>query len=228
MKFVNSVENGITKVILDLETITIPSYKLDSMDTVCMFKGTRYFDFTIVNEFLDSQHEYTLRYIARTLINMRRCITNSEQDDLAADKCVGELRLFMKDLFDNLLMSPTRNLFGELYNFSAKHTPPDISDGHIDKDRQMLVAVSLLSALCIMIIHDFETHFTDVSEPRQILYPVFEENIRDCNVDGAKKFVEENRTIVSNTDDDTVSRFIEGIYINDYMLRKHTYDYLCM
>jgi hypothetical protein len=221
MKFVNITENNITKVMLDLETLTLPSYKLDSEDTVCNLKGTHDFDFTIVNEFLDSQDYYTLRYIACTLINMRRCIANSGHDDSAADKCVGELSKFMKDLFDNLPMSPTGNLFGDLYNFSAKYTTSGKVDSHTN-NMQMLVAASLLSALCIMVIHDFKTHFTDVSEPLQILYPVFEEAIRDCAVTGAKEFVEENRILVSNMKDDTASWVVEGIYITNCMLRKHT------
>lgn len=221
MKFVNITENGITKVILDLEASTYKAYKFDLRDTICEFEGTHDFDFTIVNEFLDSQDEATIRYIARTFINMRRCIANSYHDDPAADTCVGELSKFMKDLFDNLPMSSTGNLFGDLYNFSAKYTTSGKADSHANS-RQMLVAASLLSALCIMIIHDFKTHFTDVDNPLQILYPVFEEAIRDCGVDGTKEFVEENRTLVSNMDDDTASWVIESIYINDCMLRKHT------
>ena len=222
MKFVNIVEDGITKVILDLEAVTIPAFKLESRDTVCVFEGTHDFDFTIVNEFLASQNEHTLSYIARTLIDMRRCIVNSGHDDPAADECVGELKLSMYELVDNLPMSPTGNLFDDLYNFSAKYTTPDKVDiGYFKNDRQMLVAASLLSALCVMVIHNFKTHFTDVSEPLQILYPVFEETIRDSDVDGAMEFVERNRALVSNLDDDPASWVIEGIYINDCILRKH-------
>ena len=222
MKFVNMVEDGITKVILDLEAVTVPAFKLESRDTVCVFEGTHDFDFTIVNEFLASQNEFTLSYIARTLIDMRRCIVNSGHNDPAADECVGELRLIMHDLFDVLPMSPTGNLFGNLYNFSAKYTTSDKVDiGYFKTDRQMLVAASLLSALCVMVIHNFKTHFTDVSEPLQILYPVFEKTIRDSDVDGAMEFVERNRALVSNLDDDPASWVIEGIYINDCMLRKH-------
>lgn len=221
MKFVNSVENGITKVILDLEAVTIPAFKLESRDTVCVFEGTHDFDFTIVNEFLNSQNESTLSYIARTLINMCRCIVNSGHDDPAADECVGELKLSMFELFDTLPMSPTGNLFNDLYNFSAKYITPNKADSYCSNDIQMLVAASLLSALCVMVIHNFKTHFTDVSDPLQILYPVFEETIRDCDVDGAKEFVEGYRILVSNMDDDRASWVIEGIYINDCMLRKH-------
>lgn len=221
MKFVNMVEDGITKVILDLEAVTVPAFKLESRDTVCVFEGTHDFDFTIVNEFLSSQNEHTLSYIARTLIDMRRCIVNSGYNDPAADECVGELRLSMYELVDNLPMSPTGNLFKDLYNFSAKYTTPDNVDGYAKNDRQMLVAASLLSALCVMVIHNFKTHFTDVSEPLQILYPVFEKTIRDSDVDGAKEFVERNRDLVSNMHDDPASWVIEGIYINDCMLRKH-------
>lgn len=226
MKFVNMVEDGITKVILDLEAVTVPAFKLESRDTVCVFEGTHDFDFTIVNEFLSSQNEHTLSYIARTLIDMRRCIVNSGHNDPAADECVGELRLSMYELVDNLPMSPTGNLFKDLYNFSAKYTTPDkVDSGYFNfvvmDDRQMLVAASLLSALCVMVIHNFKTHFTDVSEPLQILYPVFEKTIRDSDVDGAKEFVERNRDLVSNMHDDPASWVIEGIYINDCMLRKH-------
>ena len=221
MKFVNIVENGITKVILDLEAVTIPAFKLESRDTVCVFEGTHDFDFTIINEFLSSQHESTLSYIARTLIDMRRCIVNSGHDDPAADECVGELRLSIFELFDTLPMSPTGNLFNDLYNFSAKYITPNEADSYCSNDVQMLVAASLLSALCVMVIHNFKTHFTDVSDPLQILYPVFEETIRDCGVDGAKEFVEGYRILVSNMDDDRASWVIEGIYINDCMLRKH-------
>ena len=221
MKFVNMVEDGITKVILDLEAVTVPAFKLESRDTVCVFEGTHDFDFTIVNEFLSSQNEHTLSYIARTLIDMRRCIVNSGYNDPAADECVGELRLSMYELVDNLPMSPTGNLFKDLYNFSAKYTTPDNVDGYAKNDRQMLVATSLLSALCVTVIHNFKTHFTDVSEPLQVLYPVFEETIRASDVDGAMEFVERNRALVSNLDDDPASWVIEGIYINDCMLRKH-------
>ena len=221
VKFVNIVENGITKVILDLEAVTIPAFKLEPRDTVCVFEGTHDFDFTIINEFLSSQHESTLSYIARTLIDMRRCIVNSGHDDPAADECVGELRLSMFELFDTLPMSPTGNLFNDLYNFSAKCITPNEADSYCSNDVQMLVAASLLSALCVMVIHNFKTHFTDVSDPLQILYPVFEETIRDCGVDGAKEFVEGYRILVSNMDDDRASWVIEGIYINDCMLRKH-------
>lgn len=220
MKFVKVVENGITKVILDLEASTFKSYKFDLRDAICEFEGTRDFDFTIVNEFLDSQDEITRRHIARKLINMRRCIANSYHDDQVADKCICELSKFMKDLIGNLPMIPTGNLFEYLYNFSAKYTTFGKADSHANS-RQMLVAASLLSALCVMIIHDFKTHFTDVSDPLQILYPVFEETIRDCGVDGAKEFVEGYRILVSNMDDDRASWVIEGIYINDCMLRKH-------
>ena len=221
VKFVNIVENGITKVILDLEAVTTPAFKLESRDTVCVFEGTHDFDFTIINEFLNSQHESTLSYIARTLINMRRCIVNSGHDDPAADECVGELRLSMFELFDTLPMSPTGNLFNDLYNFSSKYTTRNEVDEYCTNDVQMLIAASLLSALCVTVIHNFKTHFTDVSDPLQILYPVFEETIRDCDVDGAKEFVERYRTLVSNMDDDRASWVIEGIYINDCMLRKH-------
>lgn len=221
MEFINIVDDGITAVILDLNSLHLPEREIEWHETVCKFEGTHDFDFTIINEFLASLDKTTLIYIARTLINMRRCIANSGHDDPAADKCVNELSQFMKDLFDNLPMSSTGNLFGDLYNFSAKHTTSGKTDSHAN-GRQMLVAASLLSALCIMIIHDFKTHFTDVSEPLQILYPVFEEAIRDCNIDGAKRFIEENRTLVSNMDDDTASWVIESIYINDCMLRKHT------
>ena len=221
MKFVNMVEDGITKVILDLEAVTIPAFKLESRDTVCVFEGTHDFDFTIVNEFLSSQNEHTLSYIARTLIDMRRCIVNSGHNDPAADECVGELKLSMYELVDNLPMSPTGNLFKDLYNFSAKYTTPDNVDGYFKNNRQMLVAASLLSALCVMVIHNFKTHFNDVSEPLQILYPVFEETIRASDVDGAMEFVERNRDLVSNMDDDTASWVIESTYINDCMLRKH-------
>ena len=221
VKFVNIVENGITKVILDLEAVTIPAFKLESRDTVCVFEGTHDFDFTIINEFLSSQHESTLSYIARTLIDMRRCIVNSGHDDPAADECAGELRLSMFELFDTLPMSPTGNLFNDLYNFSAKYITPNEVDSYCSNDIQMLVAASLLSALCVIVIHNFKTHFTDVSDPLQILYPVFEETIRDCGVDGAKEFVEGYRILVSNMDDDRASWVIEGIYINDCMLRKH-------
>ena len=225
MKFVNMVEDGIRKVILDLEAVTIPAFKLEPRDTVCwigVFEGTHDFDFTIVNEFLNSQNEHTLSYIARTLIDMRRCIINSGHSDAAAEKCVGELKLSMYELVDNLPMSPTGNLFEDLYNFSAKYTTPDKVDiGYFKNDRQMLVAASLLSALCVMVIHTFKTHFTDVSEPLQILYPVFEETIRASDVDGAMEFVERNRARVSNMDDDPASWVIEGIYINDCILRKH-------
>ena len=221
MKFVNMVEDGIRKVILDLEAVTIPAFKLEPRDTVCVFEGTHDFDFTIVNEFLSSQNEHTLSYIARTLIDMRRCIVNSGYNDPAADECVGELRLSMYELVDNLPMSPTGNLFKDLYNFSAKYTTPDNVDSYFKNNRQMLVAASLLSALCVMVIHNFKTHFTDVSEPLQILYPVFEKTIRDSDVDGAMEFVERNRALVSNMDDDPASWVIEGIYINDCMLRKH-------
>ena len=225
MKFVNMVEDGIRKVILDLEAVTIPAFKLEPRDTICWigeFEGTHDFDFTIINEFLNSQNEHTLSYIARTLIDMRRCIINSGHSDAAAEKCVGELRLSMYELVDNLPMSPTGNLFKDLYNFSAKYTTPDKADiGYFKNDRQMLVAASLLSALCVMVIHTFKTHFTDVSEPLQILYPVFEETIRASDVDGAMEFVERNRNLVSNMDDDPASWVIEGIYINDCMLRKH-------
>ena len=234
MKFVNITENKITKVMLDLETLALPSYKLDSEDTVCVFDEVRNYDFTIVNEFLGSLDEPTLRYVVRTLTNMRRTIANSQHDDPAADTCVGELRRFMKDLFDdlplNLPLSLTGNLFRALYNFSGKYVTPDKTDSRSQdindktwyaKDRQMPVAASLLSALCIMIIHDFKTHFIDVLEPLQVLYPVFEETIRDCGVDGAKDFVERNRNLVSCMEEYTASWVLEGIYINDGMLHKH-------
>ena len=43
MKFIKIVENEITKVILDLEEVTIPAYELTSEDTVCTFEGTHDF-----------------------------------------------------------------------------------------------------------------------------------------------------------------------------------------
>lgn len=223
MKFINVTENKLTKVMLDLETLDLLGYKLDSDDTVCVFEGTHDFDFTIVNEFLDSLNEPTLRCMVRILTNMRRYIANCGHDDLAADECVSKLKLFMQGLFDSASLSPTKNLFGELYNFSAIYTTPDKKHTNLVRsitsaNRQMLVAASLLSALCIMVIHDFETHFTDVSKPLQILYPVFEETIGNCNVDGAKEFVKENRALVANMADVTASWVIESIYINECML----------
>ena len=221
MKFVKITENEHTKVMLDLETLDLLGYKLDSEDVVCVFEGTRDFDFTIVNEFLDSLNEPTLRRMVRILINMRRCIANCGRDELAADEYVSKLKLFMQGLFDSASLSPTENLFGDLYDFSAKYTTSGQVDSYAKTTRQMHVAASLLSALNIMVIHDFETHFTDVSEPLQILYPVFEEAIRDCGVDGAKDFVERNRNFVSHMDDDPASWILEAIYINDYMLYAH-------
>jgi len=230
MKFVNITENKITKVMLDLETLDLPGYELDSDDTVCVFDEVRNYDFTIVNEFLGNLNESSLGSMVIILTNMRKCIVNFGYDDPAADECVGRLKQFMRDLFDNVSFKLTGNLFSDLCSFSSKYITPDKADSRPQdindktwyaKDRQMPVAASLLSALCIMIIHDFETHFTDVSEPLQVLYPVFEETIRDCGVDGAKDFVERNRNLVSRMDDDTASWVLEGIYINDGMLHKH-------
>ena len=221
MEFINIVDDGITTVILDLNSLHLPEREIEWQETACKFEGTHDFDFTIVNAFLNRQDDDTLRHIARTLINMRRYIAKSGQDDPSADECVGELRRFMHDLLYNLRIYPAGKLFVDLYNFSAKYTTSGKADSHANS-RQMLVAASLLSALCIMVIHDFKTHFTYVSEPLQKLYTVFEEAIRDCDVNGAKEFVEENRILVSEMEDDTASWIIEGIYINDCMLRKHT------
>ena len=220
MKFTKTTVDAATVVMLDLEALDLLEYKLDSEDTACVFEGTRDFDFTIVNEFLDSLNEPTLRRMVRILTNMRRCIANCGHDDPAADECVGKLQLFMQGLFDGTSSNITGNLFGELYNFSAKYTTSNKVYNHAET-RQMLLATSLLSALCIMVIHDFETHFTDVSEPFRVLYPVFEEAIKNCGINGAKEFVEEKRSSVSKKDDDTASWIIEGIYINDWMLRKY-------
>lgn len=222
MKFVNIVENGITKVILDLEAVSLLEVKPGLRYTVCVFEGTHDFDFTIINEFLSNQHATTLTYIARALIDMRRCIVNSGYDDPAADECVGKLRLIMHDAFDALPMSPTGSLYNDLYNFSAKYiTPNRVKEPGLTAHSEMFITASLLSALCVMVIHEFETHFTDVDDPRRVLYPVFEEAIRNCGVADAKEFVEENRILVSNMDDDTASWVIGGLYTNDWMLRDH-------
>jgi len=220
MKFVNIVENGITKVILDLETLQLPEYEPNSTDTVCTFERTIDFDFSIINEFLSRLDALQLRTIAITLIMMRRSIALYGHVDPAADEYVGNLRQ-LQNLFNRTYL--THSVFEELYSYSKELIPEAnrVREPGLGIHSEMFVTASLLSALCVMVIHDFETHFTDVDDPRQVLYPVFEEAIRYSGVADAKEFVEENRILVSNMDDDRASWVIEGIYINDCMLRKH-------
>lgn len=220
MKFVNIVENGITKVILDLEALHLQEYEPNSTDTVCTFERTIDFDFSIINEFLSRLDAPKLRTIATTLIMMRRYIALYGHVDPAADEYVGNLRHLMQKLFNRTY--PTGSVFEELYSYSKEFvSEANKVEGYPTIRREMFITASLLSALCVMVIHDFETHFTDVYDPCRVLYPVFEEAIRDCGIDGAKEFVEGYRTLVSNMDDDRASWVIEGIYINDCMLRKH-------
>ena len=224
MKFICSVENGTTFVALDLKEILALPSEFAYMRTACMFRGTYHaFDFTIINEFLSRLDKITLKHIVSTLSNMRRCIANSGHDDPAADKCVGEISQYMKELVEYTPMYLTGNILKELYSYSKEFvSEANKVEGYPTIRREMFITASLLSALCVMVIHDFETHFTDVDDPCRVLYPVFEEAIRDCGIDGAKEFVEGYRIIVSNTDDDDrASWVIEGIYINDCMLRKH-------
>ena len=223
MKFVYSVENGTTFVVLDLKAIPSLPGEFDCRDTVCTFKGTHHFDFTIINEFLASLDKTTLKHIVSTLSNMRRCIANSGHDDPAADKCVGEISQYMKELVEYTPMYLTGNILKELYRYSKKFITKNsrVSESCSVIDRKMFITASLLSALCVMVIHDFETHFTDVDEPLQVLYPVFEEAIKNSGIDGAKKFVEKYRTLMEDMNGDSASWVIEVIYINGCMIRDH-------
>ena len=225
MKFINITEKRITKVMLDLEGLVLSGLEqYTPEDTVCVFEEVRNFDFTIVNEFLATLTRDQLSSLANSLVHIRKVIAKYGNDDPAADKCAIAISWKMKTYHPNF-----SNLFSYLYDFSGKYVTPDKTDSRPQeaaktwyaKDRQMLVAASLLSALCIMVIHDFKTHFTDVSEPLQILYLVFEEVILDSDVDGVKEFVNRNRELVSQMDDDVASWILKGIYINDCMLHKH-------
>ena len=224
MKFICSVENGTTFVALDLKAIPSLPGEFDYMRTICMFRGTYHaFDFTIINEFLSRLDKITLKHIVSTLSNMRRCIANSGHDDPAADKCVGEISQYMKELVEYTPMYLTGNILKELYRYSKKFITENsrVSKSCSVIDREMFITASLLSALCVMVIHDFETHFTDVDEPLQVLYPVFEEAIKNSGIDGAKKFVEKCRTLMEDMNGDSASWVIEVIYINECMIRDH-------
>ena len=224
MKFICSVENGTTFVALDLKAIPSLPGEFDYMRTICMFRGTYHaFDFTIINEFLSRLDKITLKHIVSTLSNMRRCIANSGHDDPAADKCVGEISQYMKELVEYTPMYLTGNILKELYRYSKKFITKNsrVSKSCSVIDRKMFITASLLSALCVMVIHDFETHFTDVDEPLQVLYPVFEEAIKNSGIDGAKKFVEKCRTLMEDMNGDSASWVIEVIYINGCMIHDH-------
>lgn len=221
MKFICSVENGTTFVALDLKDILALPSEFAYMRTACVFRGTYHdFDFTIINEFFSKLDKTTLKHIVSTLSNMRRCIANSGHDDPAADKCVGEISQYMKELVEYTPMYLTGNILKELYRYSKKFITKNsrVSKSCSVIDREMFITASLLSALCIMVIHDFETHFTDVDEPLQVLYPVFEEAIKNSGIAGAKKFVEKCRTLMEDMNGDNASWVIEGIYINECMI----------
>lgn len=203
MKFVNVTENKITKVMLDLETLDLHELDFDPNDVVCdMGSDCSDLTFKAVNEFLATLIEDEAKLLATALIDMRYAIAKYGNNFHGADVCAEELT----DILVGLVINPALRLFEALTAFSDKYVPEvkpderpqDIPERTLLREEQkMLIAASLLSSLCVMAVHDFETHFSNVPVTDAVLYPVFENAIKSDGA-AAESFTEKMRTIMKH------------------------------
>lgn len=217
MKLVSITENKITKVMLDLETLALPEVEFTPEDTVCDI-GRDHSDLTfkVVNEFLATLIEDETKILATGLIDMRKAIAKYGNNYHGVWECSDELTGILVGLVTN----PVLKLFEALTAFSDKYIPvenseerpQDITECTLTRNEQrMLIATSLLSSLCVMVIHDFETHFSNLSVPDVTLYPHLEnvsipdvalypafENAIKADSAAAKSFIEIMRAIMKH------------------------------
>ena len=220
MKFVNITENGNTKVLLDLETMVIPELEFAPDAVVCdLGLEVKPLTFAVPNKFLATLTEDEAKVLATGIISMRHEIAKSERSFHGADLCAEELT----DTLISLVKNPVLKLFDALVWFSGPYMQPDDPEARpmdtedkvlYQKDRILLMATELLSALFFMPILDFRSHFGDVLVT--LLYPAFENAIRNSGVSGSEEFTKKIRAILGPDENHLIS-YVHVAYLDSFI-----------
>ena len=220
MKFVNITEDDNTKVLLDLETLALPELEFAPEAVVCdLGLEVKPLTFDVPNKFLATLVEDEAKLIAMGIISMRHEIAKSERSFHGADLCAEELT----DILIGLVRNPMLKLFEALVWFSSPYIQPDDDEARpqdtkdkvlYQKDRTLLMATELLSALFFMPILDFRRHFGDVVVT--LLYPAFENAIRNSGVIGAEEFTKKIRAILGPDENHLIS-YVHVAYLDSFI-----------
>lgn len=220
MKFVNITEDDNTKVLLDLETLALPELEFSPEDVVCdLCVKVKSLTFDVPNKFLATLTEDEAKVLATGIITMRHEIAKSERSFHGADLCAEELT----DILISLVKDPVLKLFDALVWFSGPYMKPDDPEARpmntedkvlYQKDRILLMATELLSALFFMPILDFRRHFGDVLVT--LLYPAFENAIKNSGVSGAEELTKKIRAILGPDENHLIS-YVHVAYLDTFI-----------
>ena len=218
MKFIKITENEHTKIMLDLESLTLPEMAVTADDVTLNVSKDSPRDYSFVNEFLTALNDDRAAILATSLINMQRAVNKHED----AEECAKAFA----DILTGLTQNTELNLIGSLREFS--HNTCDICpDANVatiwyKPTREMVTVASLLSALCSIPLFNVlrYCHSNNNSRVSDIVYPVFENAIKDSGPAG-KRFVNYIRDIVDTALGEKESKsgkdWIMGlIYINQF------------
>ena len=151
------------------------------------------------NVFLRTLNETKSRILASSMLKMLHAISSSEGTDFhTADLLVEDLT----DELTGLMQNPELKLLDALAEFSDKLVEPDDEDEecvgepcfHFD-DRKMLIATVILSKIFAMVINEFLKQFDRLDYTEVILYPMFENAIRNSGEVGSA-FIDKLRAFV--------------------------------
>ena len=220
MKFVNITENDNTKVMLDLETMVITELEFAPEAIVYDFGvKVKSLTFDVPNKFLATLTEDEAKVLATGIISMHNEIAKSERNFHGADLCAEELT----DILINLVKNPVLKLFDALVWFSGPYIQPEDDEARpqdtedkvlYQKDRILLMATELLSALCFTVILHFRRYFGDVLIA--LLYPAFENAIRNSGVSGAEEFTKKIRAILGPDENHLIS-YVHIAYLDSFI-----------
>lgn len=142
----------------------------------------------IPNEFLATLNENQSRILATGMLKMLHAIAVAGTDFHAADVLVEELT----DELTKLVQDSELKLMDNLYEFTEKYIEKDDEDDgepqskvcFFTEQRRMLAATIFLGKLFSMVIQDFLNHFDELKENEVLLYPAFENAIRNSGKRG--------------------------------------------
>lgn len=215
MKFIQTTENEHTKIMLDLENLTLPEMVVTADDVTFDIDDDNSRDYSYVNEFLATLTDDRAVILATGLVNMQRAVNKHED----AKECAKEFGDILTELTQNLTLDLVRSLrtFSHNTYVSRDISHPTIWHRPVE---EMIIAASLLSALCVIPLNNLI--FRRYYRPSEIAQ-LFEDAIKNSCPDG-ERFVNYIRDVVDTALGEKVRMFSKNwpvslIYVNQHATR---------
>lgn len=215
MKFIQTTENEHTKIMLDLENLTLPEMVVTADDVTFDIDDDNSRDYSYVNEFLATLSDDRAVILATGLVNMQRAVNKHED----AKECAKEFNDILTSLTQNLKLDLIRSLRTFSHNTYVNRDSSHPTIWHQPVE-EMIVAASLLSALCVIPLSNLI--FRHDCRPSEIAQ-LFEDAIKNSCPDG-ERLVKYLRDVVDTALGDKVRMFSKNrpvslIYVNQCATR---------